>query len=56
LTEAEGHDGFGYDPLFFLPELGKTMAQLTRKEKNEVSHRGRALKALKEGHWRKMRA
>ena len=47
LTEEQGQGGFGYDPLFFIPHLGKTMAQLSQKEKNEVSHRGRALKALR---------
>ena len=47
LTEEQGQGGFGYDPLFFIPHLGKTMAQLSQKEKNEVSHRGHALKALR---------
>ncbi len=42
-----GKKGFGYDPLFLLPQYGKTMAQLTLKEKNRVSHRGKALKKLK---------
>lgn len=37
-----GEYGFGYDPIFFLPHLGKTMAQLSQKEKNDVSHRGQA--------------
>jgi len=40
--EAEGSQGFGYDPVFYLPELDKTMAQLTLKQKNKVSHRARA--------------
>ena len=40
--EPRGAHGFGYDPIFFLPELGKTMAELTMKEKNELSHRGKA--------------
>ena len=40
--EAEGSRGFGYDPVFYLPELEKTMAQLTLKQKNKVSHRARA--------------
>jgi len=43
-----GRQGFGYDPLFLLPELGKTLAELPLEEKNRVSHRGRALAALKE--------
>lgn len=38
-----GTDGFGYDPLFFVPDKAKTFAQLTAEEKNEISHRGRAL-------------
>jgi len=42
-----GKDGFGYDPLFFVPELGKTYAELTAEEKNAMSHRFRALAALK---------
>ena len=37
-----GTQGFGYDPIFFIPELGKTMAELTLEEKNKVSHRARA--------------
>ena len=40
--EAEGSQGFGYDPVFYLPKLDKTMAQLTLKQKNKVSHRARA--------------
>jgi XTP/dITP diphosphohydrolase len=40
--EPRGKEGFGYDPIFYLPELGKTMAELTLEEKNRVSHRGRA--------------
>lgn len=44
----EGEGGFGYDPVFFSPELGKTFAQASEEEKNSVSHRGRALAALKE--------
>jgi len=42
-----GDYGFGYDPLFFYPPLGKTFAQMTSEEKNEVSHRGRAMKELR---------
>jgi XTP/dITP diphosphohydrolase len=42
-----GRKGFGYDPLFILPGLGKTMAQLTLEEKNRISHRGKALRKLK---------
>jgi XTP/dITP diphosphohydrolase len=43
-----GSQGFGYDPLFLLPEIGKTLAELPLEVKNGVSHRGRALAALKE--------
>jgi XTP/dITP diphosphohydrolase len=39
-----GEDGFGYDPVFYMPKFGKTMAQMTAEEKNSVSHRGAALK------------
>jgi XTP/dITP diphosphohydrolase len=42
-----GKKGFGYDPIFILPQYGKTMAQLTLEEKNRVSHRGKALRKLK---------
>lgn len=38
-----GQNGFGYDPLFYLPELGRTMAELSEAEKNQISHRGRAM-------------
>ena len=43
-----GEGGFGYDPVFFLPQMKKTFAQLTAEEKNAVSHRGNALKAFRE--------
>ncbi len=43
-----GENGFGYDPVFYLPELGKTFAQLDSAEKNAISHRGRALSRLVE--------
>jgi len=42
-----GKKGFGYDPLFILPQYGKTMAQLSIEEKNRVSHRGKALKKIR---------
>lgn len=44
--EPKGDNGFGYDPIFFSHELGKTFAEATDEEKNSVSHRGRALNAL----------
>ncbi|ELY7487610.1 XTP/dITP diphosphatase [Cronobacter turicensis] len=43
-----GQGGFGYDPIFFVPTLGKTAAELTREEKSAISHRGQALKLLLE--------
>lgn len=46
--EEKGVGGFGYDPIFQVPEFGKSTAELTEAEKNEVSHRGRALRAMKE--------
>jgi XTP/dITP diphosphohydrolase len=46
--EERGEGGFGYDPLFWLPEFGKTSAQLEREQKHEISHRGKALKVLLE--------
>lgn len=45
--EERGSNGFGYDPIFFLPEYGKTTAELSPEEKNKISHRGRALEAIK---------
>ena len=42
-----GENGFGYDPIFYLPEYGMTTAQLTPEQKNRISHRGRALEAMK---------
>lgn len=44
--EEKGEGGFGYDSLFFSPELGKTLAEATPEEKNSISHRGRALRAM----------
>jgi len=46
--EAAGNGGFGYDPIFFVPDAGKTAAELSREEKIAVSHRGQALKLLLE--------
>jgi len=47
-AQARGHKGFGYDPHFFLPELGKTAAELDSEHKNRLSHRGQALRQLVE--------
>ncbi len=43
-----GENGFGYDPIFFLPEYGKTSAEISPEEKNAISHRGKALRAMAE--------
>lgn len=48
VLEPRGTGGFGYDPYFFLPELNKTAAQLPMEQKNQISHRGKALKKLSE--------
>jgi XTP/dITP diphosphohydrolase len=48
LTEARGENGFGYDPYFFYPPIGKSFAELSAEEKNAVSHRKHALEALLE--------
>jgi len=48
ITDREiGQNGFGYDPIFFVPHLNKTVAQLTGEEKNAISHRGNAIRKLK---------
>ncbi|MBN1456616.1 MAG: XTP/dITP diphosphatase [Sedimentisphaerales bacterium] len=48
ITEEEiGANGFGYDPIFFVPKLGKTVAQISPEEKNKISHRGNAIHKLK---------
>jgi len=48
LHERRGTGGFGYDPLFYMEDINKTMAELTSEEKNSISHRKRALEGLKE--------
>jgi XTP/dITP diphosphohydrolase len=48
-TAPRGTHGHGYDPVFYVPELGKTMAELTMEEKNKVSHRARAAEKAREG-------
>lgn len=47
-AEARGEGGFGYDPYFLIPQLGKHVAELAPEEKNRLSHRGQALRALVE--------
>jgi len=48
ITDREiGQNGFGYDPIFFIPHLKKTVAQLNSNEKNQISHRGNAIRKLK---------
>ena len=48
LREPVGENGFGYDPIFYYPPFGKTTAEISPEEKNEVSHRGKALKVFYE--------
>lgn len=52
---GSGTHGFGYDPVFIVPELGKTLAELTLDQKNQISHRGRALAKAKDVLKRKFR-
>lgn len=46
--EEKGENGFGYDPIFFLPEYGMSSAEISREEKNKISHRGKALRMIKD--------
>ena len=46
--EERGEGGFGYDPIFYVPEYGRSTAELSAEEKNEISHRGKALRRMKE--------
>lgn len=46
--EEKGEGGFGYDPIFYVPEFGRTTAELSEEEKNQISHRGKALRLMKE--------
>lgn len=47
LEQARGDNGFGYDPLFWLPELGISSAEMSKDEKNKISHRGQAMQLLR---------
>jgi XTP/dITP diphosphohydrolase len=47
IDKPAGENGFGYDPIFFVPELSKTVAQMTSEEKNAISHRGNAIRYFK---------
>ncbi len=47
-TSPRGYNGFGYDPIFYVPELGRTMAELSADEKNKISHRARAAENARE--------
>jgi len=47
-SDLRGREGFGYDPVFFFPELGKTFAEISEQEKNKYSHRGRAFRKTAE--------
>ena len=46
--EPAGENGFGYDPIFYLPDRKMTSAQISPEEKNAISHRGKALRAIRE--------
>lgn len=46
--ESKGHNGFGYDPIFYVPEFDCTTAELTLEQKNQISHRGKALMRVKQ--------
>ena len=50
-TAPAGENGFGYDPIFYLPEYGKCSAELSDREKNAISHRGKALRQMQEKLW-----
>lgn len=51
--ESQGENGFGYDPIFCVPEFNCTTAQLTMEQKNKVSHRSKALEAMKHEIWKR---
>jgi XTP/dITP diphosphohydrolase len=50
--EPRGEHGFGYDPIFYLPEFGKTMAEIPLQEKNRISHRAQALQKIRVHLWK----
>ncbi|MGN0382670.1 MAG: RdgB/HAM1 family non-canonical purine NTP pyrophosphatase [Eubacterium sp.] len=54
-TREEGGNGFGFDPIFFVPEYGMTTGQMTPEQKNLISHRGKALRAMKEELYKKLK-
>ena len=47
IEDSRGNGGFGYDPIFFIPEIGKTAAELSDEEKNAISHRGKAGRSMR---------
>ena len=47
LNEPRGENGFGYDPIFYIPKLKKTFAELSMDQKNKISHRGLALEKIR---------
>ena len=47
IDEERGSGGFGYDPIFYVPELGKTLSELSEAEKNRISHRGKAMEKVR---------
>jgi XTP/dITP diphosphohydrolase len=46
ISQERGEHGFGYDPIFLIPDMGMTMAELKMDEKNQISHRARAIKRM----------
>ena len=46
--EIRGTEGFGYDPFFYVPEYGCTTAEMTREQKNAISHRGKGIRAMRD--------
>lgn len=48
ISKQAGNGGFGYDPIVYLPEYGKTVAEISAEEKNRISHRGKAVRKIAE--------